>query len=121
MSDLLLPGSNAILDGVALPATLYLQLHTGNPGSNGTSNVATMSTRKPFSRTAAASGNVTNSTEIQWLNAPTSELITHTSVWSAASGGVAWFADDNTDTQVYTGDSVTIVASVLSIFIPYWT
>lgn len=121
MSDLATPGANAFLDGTALPATLYIQLHTGNPGTNGTANVATTSTREGFSRTPAVSGVVTNSTEIQWLNVPATETITHISIWGSASGGICWFIDNIPDEGIFTGDSVTIVIGSLSITIPVWT
>ena len=121
MSDLALPGANALLDGTALPATLYIQLHTGNPGANGTANVAAVSTRKSFSRTAASSGVVTNSTEIQWLNVPATEDITHISIWGSLTLGICWFIDNIVDESIFTGDTVTIVIGALSITFPIWT
>lgn len=121
MSDLALPGANAFIDGTALPSTLWMQLHIGNPGSNGTANVAVESVRKSFTRTAAASGVSTNASQIQWLNVPETETITHISIWSLVTAGVCWFIDDVADLGIFTGDSVTVVVSVLSMAIPYWT
>ena len=46
-------GANAILDGTAMPATLYAKLHIGNPGAAGTSNPAAETSRKSFTRVAA--------------------------------------------------------------------
>jgi hypothetical protein len=34
-------GANAVLDGTAIPATLYFKLHVGNPSAAGTSPLAT--------------------------------------------------------------------------------
>lgn len=121
MSDLALPGANAFLDGTALPATLYMQLHLGNPGTAGTANLSAVGVRKVFSRTTATLGVVTNSTQIQWLDVPASETITHVSIWGSLTGGICWFVDDIANQGIFTGDSVTIVIGVLSITIPYWT
>lgn len=121
MSDLALPGANAILDGTALGATLYLQMHVGNPGPNGTANIAASSTREGFTRTGASGGVVTNASEIQWLDVPSTEDISHLTVWSAATLGTCWFVDDIPDESIFTGDSVTIVVGALSITFPVWS
>lgn len=121
MSDMALAGVNAFLDGTALPAALFLQLHTGAPGTAGTANVSTVGIRKTFARTAASGGQVTNSTEIQWLNVPNTETITHISIWGSSVAGICWFIDDVADEGIFTGDSVTVVVGVLSITIPAWT
>jgi hypothetical protein len=121
MSDLATPGANALLDGTPIPATLYLQLHTGNPGTNGTANVADVSTREAFSRTAASGGVATNSTEIQWLDVPSTEDITHITIWGAATDGICWFIDNIADESIFAGDTVTIVIGALSITFPVWS
>lgn len=121
MSDIALPGANAILDGTPLPATLYIQGHLGNPGANGTANVATETDRQAFSRSAATGGVVTNSTEIQWLSWPATETVTHISIWDSASGGTCWFIDDVPNELIQTGDSVTIIVGALSIALTVWS
>jgi hypothetical protein len=119
--DLATTGANSLLDGTALPATLYLQLHTGDPGTNGTANVSSVGSRKSFSRTSAAAGVVTNSTQIQWINITPSETITHVTVWGALTSGVCYFIDDIANVAIFTGDTVTIVIGALSITLPVWT
>ncbi len=121
MASLATPGANALLDGTALPATLYAQLHTGNPGTNGTANVATVTTRQSFTRTAAAGGVSENASLIEWSNYPTSETITHVSIWSLAVGGVCWFIGNPADVTPTIGDNVQIAAGALDLVCPLWT
>lgn len=72
--------------------TLYIQLHTGDPGAAGTSNVsAGDATRKSVTQAAPATGSMAlNGTPPEWTNgtsAPTNETITHISSWSALTAG----------------------------------
>ena len=84
-------GANALLNGTAMPATLYVKLHIGNPGVNATANAAAETTRQSFTRDAAAAGATQNAAVIQWFNAAASETVTHLSLWDAASGGNPWW------------------------------
>lgn len=120
-SDLALTGANAFLDGTALPATLYVQLHIGDPGVAGTSNVSTVGVRKSFTRTASTGGVVTNASQMQWLAVPNSETITHISIWGSLAAGTCWFIDNCADQAIFTGDTVTILIGSLSITVPSWT
>ena len=121
MASLATPGANALLDGTALPATLYVQLHIGNPGTNGTANVATVTTRKSFTRTAGAAGASENVGLIEWLNYSTVETLSHVSVWSAAAAGTCWFIGDNGDVTPAIGDNVQILAGALDLVCALWT
>lgn len=121
MSDFALPGANAFLDGTGLPATLYVQLHTGNPSSNGTSNVATETTRKSFTRGAASGGTAENAGKVTWTGYPTVETITHISVWSASSGGTCWFVDDIGNITPGSGETVEIDIGGLDLTITVWS
>lgn len=121
--DFATPGASALLSGIALPATLYMQLHTGDPGTNGTANVAAVGVRKSLGYTAPSGTGpigVTNSAQVQWTNVPASETITHVSLWSAITAGTCWFIDDCPDTSIFTGDSVTLLTGSLSISFPVW-
>lgn len=69
-------------------STVYIGLHTGDPGTAGTSNVSAGSaTRESVSFGTPASGAIATSATVSWTNAGTSETITDLSVWSAASSG----------------------------------
>lgn len=69
-------------------ATVYVQLHTADPGPNGTTAVSAGSaTRNQATWNAAASGSMTISSLAAWTNGGTSETITHISLWDASSAG----------------------------------
>jgi hypothetical protein len=84
-------GANAILNGTAMPSTLWVQLHTGDPTTAGTANIATDSRRRSFTRTTATAQEVFNAALIEWLNAPATEDLTHISIWDAEGGGNCWW------------------------------
>lgn len=121
MSSLALPGANALLNGTAIPATLYVQLHIGNPGSSGTSNVATETTRQSFTRTTSTLGTCENTALLQWLSYPAAETISHVSVWSASSGGTCWFIGDPANLVAGIGDIVQLAAGDLDLTCPVWS
>lgn len=85
--------ANSFLDcicrasNVTAPAGHFLKLHTGDPGSGGTANAAIETTRQAATMSAAASGAITNSAQVQWTSVAATETITHVSAWSASSGG----------------------------------
>lgn len=80
-----------MLGGTAFsaPANTYVKLHTGDPGSAGTSNASAETTRKVLTWSAAASGSKAITTTLpSWTPwAAGSETISHVSVWDAASSG----------------------------------
>lgn len=76
-------------------AGTYLQLHTGDPGSAGTSNVSVGSTtRNSFVFSSSSSGSALSlgTPPSAWTNGGTSETLTHVSVWTASSAGTFLFS-----------------------------
>jgi hypothetical protein len=68
--------------------TVYVQLHTADPGAAGTTGVSVGSTtRNAATWNAASGGSMTISSISAWTNGGTSETITHVSFWTASSGG----------------------------------
>jgi hypothetical protein len=69
--------------------SVFVKLHTADPGSVGTTAAAVGSTTRPaISWTAAASGTLTmTGTAPSWTNGGTSETLSHVSFWDAASAG----------------------------------
>lgn len=65
----------------------FVQLHKGNPGEAGTSNVCTESKRKGISWNEPSSGSMSSSNAQQWLNVAATEEATHISIWTAEEGG----------------------------------
>lgn len=96
-------------------ATPYIQLHTGAPGSAGTANVATESTRKSVSFAAAASGAVSNDVAISWTSVAGTEDFTHWSMWTASSGGTFVWSGTMTANPVTAGDTFTIAVGDLDL------
>lgn len=69
-------------------AAVWAKLHTGAPGSAGTSNAATEATRKQVTCGNAASARaIANTVAIEWVSVSTTETITHVSFWTASTNG----------------------------------
>jgi hypothetical protein len=73
-----------------LPSPIFVQLHTGDPGEDGTANVATESTRKSVTLGAASGGVRASTADAEWTNVAGTETYSHISLWSAASAGNCW-------------------------------
>lgn len=100
-------------------AAVYAKLHLGDPGSAGTSNAATETTRQAVTfGSAAASGAISNTAQIQWTNVSTTETITHISFWTASSGGTFLGSDDLPSSKALTaGDTLTVAIGDLDLTI----
>ncbi|MBO3751537.1 hypothetical protein J5X84_36155 [Streptosporangiaceae bacterium NEAU-GS5] len=68
------------------PAGVFIKLHTGDPGANGTSNASAVTTRNQATWSAPSAGSMAISSLSSW-NMTTTETITHVSFWDASSGG----------------------------------
>lgn len=104
-------GKNALLEA-GLPATLYAQLHTGDPTSSGTANVSSETTRKSVSL-GTASGGVRASTNVaEWnpISLSGTETLSHISYWTTSNGGncVAYGSLTTARSGVVNGDIVRI-------------
>lgn len=67
--------------------TLYIQLHTGDPGSAGTANASTNTTRNSASFSAASGGSMSLSASPTSWSMTATETLTHISMWDASSSG----------------------------------
>ncbi len=111
---------NAVLDGIFKavaytgPATPFLKLHTGAPGSAGTTAAATNATRKALAcASAAAVGGVATSTsnaDMTWSSGEVTatENYTNCSMWTLSSGGSFKLSGTVTGGNVNAGDQFTI-------------
>src|SRR5713101_3442252 len=70
----------------------WAQLHVGDPGANGTANVAVETDRVQVTWGAVASGAASNSAQIQWTGVAGTEDYTHITVWTLATAGVFGFS-----------------------------
>ncbi|WP_027930701.1 phage tail fiber protein [Amycolatopsis thermoflava] len=93
------------------PATLFVQLHTADPGASGTTSVSSTTTRQALTFAAASGGSMAITGTTQWTNwaGTNGEVVTHISVWSAASAGTFYFSAALTASKtVNTGDTLTL-------------
>lgn len=101
-------------------ATLFVKLHTGDPGSAGTSAASQHTTRASVSWSAAASGSKSKSGTPSWsisgLSAPTTESITHISLWdNVSAGNFLWSLAVTTPRSVSNGDTLNLDTLTLSL------
>lgn len=116
--------ANAWLDALARGVaydndTVFVQLHTGDPGTAGTSNQATEADRVQATFGSAASGRaISNTAVIEWLNVAATETYTHVSLWSLSSGGTFLGRDDLSSSAAVTiGDTFRIPIGDLDLTI----
>lgn len=70
------------------PAAIYVQLHTGDPGEDGTANVSAETDRQEIQFGAASGGVITSTNTPTWDDWDAGpETITHISLWDASSAG----------------------------------
>jgi hypothetical protein len=98
------------------PSGAYAQLHTGDPGETGASNVATETTRKAVTFSSAASGAIASSATVEWTNVAATETLTHWSLWDAStSGNCLWYGALSASASVVAGDTLQITSLTLTL------
>ena len=112
--------ANAWLDAVGnntsfAVATVYVKLHVGDPGANGTSNAATETTRKAASFAAASTGSIASDADITWTNIAGSQDATHFTAWDNVSAGNFLFSGTVTANAYNAGDTFTISSGSLTV------
>jgi len=112
--------ANELLDAVGnngsfAVATVYVQLHVGDPSSNGTANPATETTRKAASFGAASGGVLTSDAAVSWTNIAGSEDATFFTAWDAETAGNFLFSGTITANAYSAGDTFTIPSGSLTV------
>ena len=98
------------------PSSVYIKLHTGDPGEAGTSNAATEATRKVVAFSAASSGAITSSATVEWTNVSTTETYSHWSLWDASTAGnCLWTGALSSSAAVTAGDTFQITQLQLTL------
>lgn len=72
------------------PTAWYVKLHISDPGEDGTSGAAAETTRKnvtDWNAATSGAGTITSNVAISWTNYPSTETITHISIWDHVSAG----------------------------------
>lgn len=106
--------ANSQLDSLVGTYT-FVQLHTGDPGSAGTANVATENTRVQATFGSASGGEVTTTADIEWLDVPAAEDFTHFSLWTLVTAGSFGISGTITSNAVGIGDDFVIATGDLDI------
>jgi hypothetical protein len=108
-----------------MPTTFWVQQHTGDPGTDGTANVATDTRRVSFTRNTAAGGSADNTALLEWLNNPAGENITHVTLWDddgTPSGDVWWIGPIvGGPVLTVTGQTTEIPINTLILSLDTWT
>jgi hypothetical protein len=95
--------------------TVYIKLHIGDPGANGTSNPATETTRESASFSSASAGTLTSDADITWTNIAGSEDATFFTAWDNDSAGNFLFSGSITGNAFTAGDTYVIPSGSLTV------
>jgi len=99
-----------------IPSDVYVKLHTGDAGEDGTSNAASEATRKVASWAAASSGSIATDATLEWTNVAATETYSHWSLWDAlTSGNCLWTGALSSSAAVTAGDTFQITTLTLSL------
>jgi len=94
--------------------TVFIKLHVGDPGANGTANPATETTRKSVSFGAASAGAIASDADISYTNISGSQDATHFTAHDNVSAGNFLFSGTITGNAYTAGDTYTISSGNLS-------
>ncbi len=96
-------------------ATVFVKLHTGDPGSAGTANAAAVTTRNQVTWAAASGGSMALST-LSAYSMTTSETISHISFWDASTAGTFLGSAALTASKtVANGDTLTFTTLTVAV------
>lgn len=109
MGVLTTEGKNSGLSG--LPSTVYVALHSGAPGADGSANELSGGSpayaRKAATLNAASAGARTLGASVSF-DIPPSTVVTYASLWSAVTGGTCLATDDVTS-ESFTGQGTYVL------------
>lgn len=100
------------------PSAIYVQLHTANPGTAGTTSVSSVTTRQAATFSASTTGvlSLSNTPSFTSWAGTNGEVVTHISFWDAsASGNFLWSAALSASKTMSTGDTLNISSASLTI------
>lgn len=98
--------------------SIYVQLHTGNPGTAGATAVSSTTTRQTITFTTATTGVLNSSSSPSWTSwaGTNGEVVSHVSFWDATSAGnCLWTAQLSASKTINTGDTFTLSSCSLTI------
>lgn len=99
-----------------IPTDVYVKLHTGDAGEEGTSNAASEATRKEAAWATASAGSIATSATLEWTNVAATETYSHWSLWDASTAGnCLWTGALSSSAAVTAGDTFQITSLTLSL------
>lgn len=104
--------ANTLADGLS---GSWLQLHTADPGAAGTTAVATETTRKQITLSAAVAGVTANTAALTWTGIAGSQTPTHFTLWSASTAGTFRYSGTITSAAYVAGNTFEIPIGDLDI------
>lgn len=97
------------------PTAIYIQLHTGDPGPDGTAFIAGTSIRKAATWSAASNGQINLTADLTWT-ATVKETISHISAWDAITSGRCVFTDElELSINLFVGDTFDLPTATVQI------
>jgi hypothetical protein len=96
-------------------SNVYVKLHIADPGSAGTANAATETTRKVASFGSATAGGLSSDAAITWTNIAGSQDATYFTVWDSLTTGNFLFSGTITGNPYTAGDTYTIASGALTV------
>lgn len=99
------------------PTNVYVKLHTGDPGSAGTSAASANTTRVIVTWAAASAGSKAMTGTLSWASwASGTETISHISIWdNISAGSFLWSGALSASKTVNNGDTLQITSLTLSL------
>ena len=100
------------------PAASAVKLHTGDPGSAGTANASSVTTRPTVSWNAASAGSKSMSNTPSWASwaGTNGEVVSHISGWDATTAGnFLWSAVLTASKTVNTGDTLNLTSLTFAL------
>jgi len=107
---------NALRNVSLAVANVYIKLHTGDPGEDGTANAATETTRQVVTFAAASGGSMASNADAVWTSVAANETYSHISLWDdSTAGNCLWTGALTVSKAVTTGDTFTIPSGQLTL------
>lgn len=115
-------GATALLNGTAMPTTLYAGLHTGDPGVDAVNNSGSETRRLTVTLGTALAGEVENVGTSSITLAVATETITYLSLWDALVDGNPWWVVPlGTSLGVTVGHTIQLSEAILSLTFELWS
>lgn len=107
---------NSLRNTSAAVANVYIKLHTGDPGEDGTGNAAGETTRKVVTFAAASGNSMASNADAAWTSVSTAETYSYISLWdNLTAGNCLWTGQMTTPKTVGVGDNFTIPSGSLTV------